>query len=158
MKAVLKAYGDRKRTVWVADSFRGLPKPNSTKYPLDANSNLHTVGFLAVSKSEVQNNFKKYNLLDSHVKFLQGWFRDTLPHAPIKKLALIRCDADMYESTNDVLTHLYPKLSSGGYVIVDDYHNIPACRQAIIDFRKLKRITSNIHQISGGGVFWKKTD
>lgn len=155
MKAVLTAYQDKKRTVWVADSFQGLPSPN-IKYPLDNTSNLHTVGFLAVSLEEVKNNFRKYNLLDKQVKFLKGWFRDTLPSAPIKQLALIRCDCDMYESTMDVLNNLYSKLSDGGFIIIDDYQTIPACRQAVVDFRQFHDINNKMHLIPNGGLYWQK--
>ena len=55
-----------------------------------------------------------------------GWFSDTLPGAPIDKLAVLRLDGDLYDSTTDALTNLYPKLSVGGFLIVDDYI-IPSC-------------------------------
>lgn len=76
---------------------------------------------LAVSLEAVQENFRKYDLLDDQVRFLKGWFKDTLPTAPIQKLAILRLDGDMYESTMDGLNNLYSKLSVGGFVIVDDY-------------------------------------
>jgi len=60
------------------------------------------------------------------VRFLKGWFRDTLPSAPVKSLAVLRLDGDLYESTIDALTHLYPKLEKGGYAIIDDYGSVKA--------------------------------
>ena len=63
----------------------------------------------------VKANFEKYGLLDAQVVFLKGWFKDTLPAAPIGKLAVMRLDGDMYESTMDALKSLYPELSPGGY-------------------------------------------
>ncbi|HKY08329.1 MAG TPA: TylF/MycF family methyltransferase, partial [Candidatus Binatia bacterium] len=147
MRAVLKAYGVSERLVWVADSFAGLPAPNKNKYPHDAGDRLHSFKFLAVPLEEVRANFEIYGLLDDGVCFLEGWFRDTLPSAPIKQLAVMRLDGDMYESTMDALTNLYPKLSVGGYVIVDDYGCIPACRQAIADFRQAHHITERIIEI-----------
>ena len=92
----------------------------------------HTI---AVSLDEVKANFSRYGMLDQPVHFLKGWFKDTLPTAPIERLAILRLDGDMYSSTFDALKHLYPKLSRGGFVIVDDYH-IDACRKAVTDFRE----------------------
>ena len=82
----------------------------------------------------------KFGLLDDQVRFLPGWFRDTLPAAPIERLSVMRLDGDMYESTMDSLQYLYPKLSSGGYVIVDDY-SVPFCRAAVEDYRRDHEIT-----------------
>ncbi len=81
MKAVLAAYGITDRTVWVADSFAGLPEPDILKYPEDTGDVHHTISLLAVSCSQVKANFEKYGLLDNQVRFLEGWFRDTLPAA-----------------------------------------------------------------------------
>jgi len=156
MRAILKAYGDTDRTVWVADSFQGLPKPNAEKYPADAGDVHWQYEELKVSFDEVKRNFEKYKLLDEQVRFLVGWFSETLPAAPIKKLAILRLDGDMYESTMDALRALYPKVSIGGYVIVDDYF-LPGCRKAIEEFRTENRLTEPIEQIDWGGVFFKKT-
>jgi O-methyltransferase len=155
MRAVLKAYSDTGRTVWVADSFQGLPKPDSKRYPADKRDRLWTIPELAVSVEEVKQNFARYDLLDSQVRFLVGWFRDTLPDAPIDNLAILRLDGDMYESTMDALRYLYPKVSVGGYVIVDDYA-LPSCRAAVEDFRSAQGVTEKMHHIDWTGVFWQK--
>ena len=89
---------------------------------------LHSYPALAVSIETVRANFARYDLLDEQVVFLQGWFRDTLPTAPIEKLAILRLDGDLYESTMDALRALYDKVSAGGFVIVDDYGAFPNCR------------------------------
>src|SRR5262249_23671341 len=154
----LKAYGVTDRTVWLADSFEGLPPPNAALYPHDRGSTLHQFGFLAVSLDQVRENFQRYGLLDEQVQFLKGWFRDTLPTAPVQRLAVLRLDGDLYESTMDALTHLYPKVSPGGYVIVDDYGNIAACRQAVHDYRNWHEVQDPIHDIDGMGVFWVKAE
>ena len=156
MRGMLKALGVNDRQVWVADSFEGLPKPDAEKYPADAGDTHHIYDFLRVSLESVKQNFEAYGLLDDQVKFLKGWFKDTLPRAPIKKLAILRLDGDMYESTIDALNSLYSKLSIGGYVIVDDYciHN---CEKAVTDFRKKNGIKDEIISIDGTGVYWKKS-
>lgn len=157
MRSILKAYGETARTVWVADSFAGLPPPNASVYKADAGSTFHTHGeFLAVSRQTVEENFRRYNLLDTQVRFLEGWFKDTLPEAPIDRLAVLRLDGDMYESTIQVLEALYHKVSHGGFVIVDDYHLRP-CKQAVTDFRSSMRISDPIIDIDGKGAFWRRS-
>ncbi|MBL7789628.1 MAG: TylF/MycF family methyltransferase [Chitinophagales bacterium] len=156
MKGLLKAYGDKNKVIWVADSFCGLPKPNSNKYKYDKGDKHHQYNELSVSVEVVKKNFEKYGLLDKNVKFLVGWFKDTLPCAPIKKLCLLRLDGDMYESTIDALNNLYSKLSIGGYVIIDDWGAVNACKQAVLDFREENGILEEIIPIDWSGVYWKK--
>jgi hypothetical protein len=157
MRAALKAYAVKNRCVWVADSFEGLPLPNRERYPADGGSKLHKYEALAVSLEQVKSNFEKYGLLDDQVRFLKGWFRDTLPGAHIRQLAVIRLDGDLYESTIDALTHLYPKLSVGGYLIVDDYGCFEMCRRAVDDYREEHRISDEIVSVDWSGVYWQRT-
>jgi len=155
MRAVLAAYGDPDRRVWVADSFAGLPPPDP-RYAADAGDVFHGYDVLAVSLDEVKANFARYGLLDDRVRFLPGWFKDTLPVAPLERLAVARLDGDMYESTMDALRPLYPKLSVGGYLIVDDYGTVPGCRQAVDEYRAEHGITEPIVDIDGWGVYWRR--
>lgn len=156
MKALLKVYGDQSKNVWVADSFEGLPKPDKGKYAADANDVHYKATELAISQETVRANFKKYDLLDERVKFLKGWFKDTLPVAPISKLSLVRLDGDMYESTMDGLVNLYHKLSSGGFIIIDDYEAVKGCKLAVNDFRTEKGISEEMIPIDRSAVYWRK--
>jgi O-methyltransferase len=154
MRAVLKAHGDATRTVWVADSFEGLPKPDG-RYSQDQHDrHWRYNSVLGVSLEEVKRNFVRYGLLDEQVRFLQGWFKDTLPAAPIERLALLRLDGDMYSSTMDALESLYPKLSPGGYAVIDDYGAVPVCRQAVDDFRSRYQIRDPMETLGWSGGFW----
>lgn len=155
MRAVLRAYDVRDRRIWLADSFNGLPAPNEEKYPADKGDKFHAFQELKVSLDEVKHNFEKYGLLDDQVGFLQGWFKDTLPVAPIQKLAILRLDGDMYESTWDALSALYPKVSKGGYVIVDDYHVVPGCKAAVHDYLAFQNIEPQFVEIDGVGIYWQ---
>jgi O-methyltransferase len=157
MRAVLKAHEVRDRKVWVADSFEGLPPPNPEKYPQDRGSDLHVFRELAIPLEEVRRNFEKYDLLDDQVCFLKGWFRDTLPKAPLERLALIRLDGDLYESTWDALEHLYPKLSPGGFIIVDDFGALECCREAVKDYRKKHGITEEIVTVDWARAYWRRS-
>lgn len=156
MRAILAAYGDTERTVWVADSFQGLPKPNAEQFPDDAGDKLWSFKQLAIPLPEVQANFARYGLLDQQVKFIVGFFSDTLPTAPVERLAVLRLDGDMYESTIVALEHLYPKLQPGGFCIVDDYGAVAACKRAVHDYREQHGIDEPIETIDWTGVFWRK--
>jgi hypothetical protein len=155
MRGVLRAYGVEDRRLYVADSFQGLPAPDAEKYPRDAGDVHHLHSFLAVSEEQVRRNFERYGLLDERVVFLKGWFRDTLPSAAIGRLSILRLDGDMYESTMDALNALYPKLSPGGYCIIDDYV-LPNCRQAVDDYRRKEGIRTPIVDIDGTGSYWRR--
>ena len=157
MRGVLKAYGDVTRKVWCADSFQGLPAPDPARYPADEGDTFHEKGGLAVGVEQVKHNFERYGLLDDQVKFLVGWFKDTLPTAPIDRLAVMRLDGDLYESTWQAIEALYPKLAPGGFCIVDDYGDLVAqCQRAIHDYRDAHGITEEIVDIDGFGAFWRK--
>lgn len=157
MRGVLSAYKVKDRKVWLADSFEGLPAPNPEEYPADEGEVFHKYEELSVSLEQVKRNFEVYGLLDDQVMFLKGWFKDTLPSAPIKKLALLRLDGDLYESTIQALEALYDKLSVGGYVIVDDYHVVKGCKEAVHDFCSVRGFSPKLREIDGVGVYWKKT-
>jgi len=158
MRAILKAYGDTTRNVWVADSFAGLPPPDAAAYPADAGDEHYRYSdHLAVSRQHVESNFACYGLLDERVRFLEGWFKDTIPTAPIDRLAILRLDGDLYESTIQVLEALYDKLSPGGFVIIDDYELAP-CAQAVHDFRQARGIIDPIDSTDGlAGSFWRRS-
>ncbi len=154
MRAILAAHGIEDRKVFVADSFEGLPKPDPENIH-DKGDKHYSFHHLAVSQSEVENNFRRYGLLDDKVVFLKGWFKDTLPDAPIEKLAVLRLDGDMYGSTMDALTNLYPKLSKGGFCIIDDYA-LHGCRKAVDDFRVQNDIQEEMKIVDWTGIYWRK--
>jgi O-methyltransferase len=156
MRAALEAYGDAERHVWVVDSFAGVPPPDAVAFPADGGDTHWQVPMLAVSVEEVRGNFARYGLLDDRVRFLPGWFRDTLPTAAVGPIAVLRIDADLYESTMLALTFLYERVSLGGFVIVDDYGSTPNCRAAVEDFRRERAIGEPLLNIDWTGVYWKK--
>jgi O-methyltransferase len=155
MRALLKVYGDTTRKVFVADSFEGLPKPDK-EYKEDTGDDHYKIDYLQVSLEQVKKNFQNYGMLDEQVVFLKGWFKDTLPIAPIEKLSILRLDGDMYQSTWEALTALYSKLQVGGYCIIDDY-SLVGCRDAVHAFRLKYGVTDEIVDIDGVGAYWKKT-
>ena len=157
MRAVLAAYGDEKRSVWLADSFQGVPRSDPENFKADKGIRADfAAGILGVSEADVKANFERYGLLDDRVRFLPGWFKDTLADAPIGEISVLRLDGDLYESTIQALDALYPRLSSGGYCIIDDYLAVKACELAVTDYREKHGITAEIVDIDGTGVLWRK--
>ncbi len=94
-----------KKTVWVADSFKGLPRPDE-KYAVEKDDHHYIFDEMAVSLAEVKENFRKYGLLDEKIQFLEGWFKDTLPTASIEKLPLLPAHGPKYSSTIQILENL----------------------------------------------------
>ena len=155
MRGVLEAHRIADRRVVVADSFRGLPEPDAERYPADASDLNYTAEELAISLEEVRANFERYGLLDERVEFVEGWFRDTLPGLSERTWAVVRLDGDLYESTMDGLTNLYPQLSPGGFLIIDDY-GFDNCREAVEDYRRDNGVDAPVTEVDWTGAFWRK--
>src|SRR5258708_8486390 len=117
---------------------------------------LHRYKQLAVPLDRVKENFARYGLLDEQVIFSEGLFGDTVPALTAGAFALIRLDGDLYESTDIALRALYPKLSPGGFVVVDDFGRVQPCRKAVIDYRSAMGIDHPIHEADASGVWWQK--
>lgn len=164
VRALLKALGVTDRRVWVADSFQGLPEPDAEKFPNEARAHASKAmatdfNHLAVSRADVEANFARFGMLDEQVRFLEGWFKDTLPTAPIERLAVMRLDGDYYESTMDALTNLYDKLSPGGYVVIDDYGEDAwtYCAKAVDEFRRQRGITDELKRVDSKCYYWQRS-
>ena len=160
MRACLLTLGEN-RSVYGADSFKGLPLVDDIKYPDDKiYKKILKKGNdkgLIISKGEVILNLKKFDFYDDKTILLEGWFENTLNDPRIQKLSLLRIDGDMYKSTYEALDMLYDKVSKGGFIVIDDYGlGSMSCKKAVDDFRKKNNIKSKLVKIDWTGVFWKK--
>jgi Macrocin-O-methyltransferase (TylF) len=157
LRALQVAYGEADRTTWLADSFAGVPPPT---HPVDREHGLdlteERVPWLAAGMGAVRDNFETYDLLSDGVRFLPGLFADTLPDAPVERLAILRIDGDLYASTRDVLEALYDRVTDGGYVIVDDYGCLEPCRLAVDEFVADRGLRVQIDQVDWTRVCWRK--
>jgi len=154
LRALQVAHGQSHRRTWLADSFEGLPVP-SHEADLDYDFSESRQPWLAFSRAAVEDNFRTYDLLSDEVVFLPGWFRDTLADAPVPSLAILRVDADLYESTRDVLVSLYDRVTPGGFVVIDDYEAFAPCRRAVQEFRQARGITAPLHHIDRMAAYWR---
>lgn len=150
MKLILDKYDSNKK-VFVADSFKGFPKSDNV---YDKKYETIDPEYVKVGLDKVKDNFKKYDVLDDNVVFIEGFFEDSLKNTGIDKLALLRLDADLYTSTHSILINLYQKLVKNGYCIIDDYFWEP-CKQAVIDYRISNGITDPLLSIDYASVYWQ---
>jgi O-methyltransferase len=153
MRAFLNAYQNTTRFVWGADSFAGFPASNHSDAKV-LNNQIYP--WVVVEKEEVEKNFSRFELLDEQVRLVKGFFKDSLPKMPIQEIAVLRVDGDMYDSTMDILENLYPKLSIGGYVIIDDFGAFHGCDEAVTEYRKKNNITEPFYKQGFYGIYWKK--
>jgi O-methyltransferase len=158
LRALQVAYGEDDRTTWLADTFAGVPPPTHAvdrEHELDLSE--ERVPWMAAGIEAVRDNFATYDLLSDRVRFLPGLFADTLPDAPIDRLAILRIDGDLYSSTRDALVALYDRVSAGGYVVVDDYGCLEPCRIAVDEFIAERGLDVEIDQVDWTRVCWRKT-
>jgi len=151
VRATLDSLGADDRTMWVADSFRGFPAAGGS------DDRWEQIDYLSVPSDEVRASFQRLGL-ERGVRFLEGFFADTLPGLQQQRWALIRLDGDTYESTRTALDALYPQLSVGGYLIVDDYGALRECRAAVDEFRAAHRIAEPLEQVDWTCIRWRRED
>lgn len=161
MKGVLEAHGIKDRKVFVADSFEGCPEPEPERYPHDIKShgrryNFYQISILSISKEEVEDNFRRYNLLDENVVFVEGFFEHSLHLVDSSNIAVLRLDGDMYSSTIQVLNQLYDRVPKGGFIIIDDW-KVQGAFMAVRDFRAKREIQDKIKKIDKMSAFWQKS-
>jgi hypothetical protein len=164
MRATLDSLGADDRTVWVADSFQGFPAPASSS---DQGGGGHAgtlapyfaaFDYLAAPLADVQESFARLGYTH-RLEFVPGFFEQTLPALAdgARRWSVIRLDGDTYDVTLLALRCLYPGLSQGGYLIVDDYLDIDECRQAVDDFRRQHSIDEPLEQVDWSCARWRRT-
>lgn len=149
IRATCDSLGETDRTLVVADSFQGFP---SVERPEDQ---WEGIDYLAVPLEEVKANFTRLGL-ERGVEFAAGFFADTLPALADRRWSLIRLDGDTYGATRAGLEALYPGLSTGGYLIVDDYGALQECRAAVDEFRSTHGIEEPLEQVDWTCVRWRR--
>jgi O-methyltransferase len=145
---LLLALGAPSRPVWAFDSFEGMPEPG----PADSELSHQFVGACRGSEEKVHEGFRSYSDPERfHV--VRGRFEDTLQgHVEsIGPIAMLHVDADWFDAVTLVLETLYPSISPGGYVAVDDYNNWEGARRAVDEFRTRHEIEAPLV----GSHYWR---
>jgi O-methyltransferase len=160
IRATLNSLGARDRTLWVADSFEGFPQPEDEGAQADqaVESEMSGFDFLAPGLEAVEASFERLGCREG-VRFVPGFFEETMSGLAGGRWSLIRLDADTYKATKLALETLYPGLAAGGYLILDDYFHpfLPeSCKRAVDDFRVERGIVEPIEQIDWTGGRWRR--
>ncbi len=154
--AVLARFATRSRldrTVWLLDSFQGMPEIT----PEDGEGAKAHVG------KEVGDPARVYEILRlagadmERVKIVPGWFRDTFPTVSTSQIALLNIDADWYESVKLCLETFYDRVAVGGFVSFDDYGHWPGCRKAVDEFFSSRCLTYSLQKVDYTAHWFRKT-
>ena len=108
-------------------------------------------------QAQARSTLRRYGMLDDRVVFVPGYFNESLRSAPAEKYSVIHIDGDAYDSVVDALDALYPKLSIGGHVVIDDFH-LPGVRAAVRDYRRRHEITETLLPVPTDHVTTCATD
>lgn len=155
MRATLDSIGEQERTVWVADSFQGFRRGAQDGDEGALGALLSAYDFLAVSEDDVRESFARLGL-ERGVRFVPGFFEETLPRLRDGRWALLRLDGDTYEATSVALRSLYGGLADGGFVILDDYGVAEECQAAVDDFRRERGIQDPLEVVDWTCVRWRR--
>ena len=143
------------RTMWLFDSFQGLPHPSAEDGQREKKD--YFPGWNKGNMDKVKTIFNKFGLELGQVKIIPGWFESTLSKTPIDSIALLHIDADWYDSVKTVLDAFYEKVVPGGFIILDDYGYWKGCTEAVKDFLSEKAIDGiTIRRVNKGGAFFQK--
>jgi len=148
------------RKGWGFDSFEGIPwcsdkddiQPGMSGKPKFTKG--ESSGISSHSMEGVISNLEIWGCGDNY-ELVKGWFKDTIPNNKIEKIAVLRLDGDLYESTMTPLKYLYSKLSIGGYLIIDDWE-LGGCRKAFYEFFS-ENSPELIYQKDSHPAYFKKT-
>jgi len=155
MRATLDSLGEGERMLYVADSFQGFPQVDEPSDGYDLRVDLAACDYLAIPLEEVKANFARLGV-GNDVRFVPGFFEDTLSTLGDRRWSLVRLDGDTYDATRFSLETLYPNLSTGGYLVIDDYVQIEQCREAVDDFRRERGITEPLERVDWSGARWRR--
>lgn len=151
---------DQSRVLHLFDTFDGMPPPVAVDRSLDgvlaseqlASQNRATSLVWAYSPlEEVRENLHSTGYNTNRMRFIKGKVEDTLPEQAPEQIALLRLDTDWYESTRHEMEVLYPRLQTGGVLIIDDYGHWDGARRAVDEYIGSKRVTILLNRIDYTG-------
>jgi O-methyltransferase len=134
----LLGLGAGHRRLWLYDTFGEMPAPglHDRDYAGRAVTGQETsmLGQAGLSLADVQAAMRSTGYPERQISYVPGRVEETIPGSTPSEIALLRLDTDWYESTRHELAHLYPRLASGGVLIVDDYGHYAGARQAVDEY------------------------
>lgn len=136
--------GCEERHLYLFDTFEGMPQPAERDVNWEGASALDIYRrelardgrsrWCYAAEAEVTKVMAGTGYDQSKVHLVKGRVEETIPAAAPERIALLRLDTDLYESTRHELTHLFPRLSPGGIIIIDDYGHWQGAREATDEY------------------------
>lgn len=145
------------RNIYLYDTFEGMTVPTNDDVAFSGDKAIDVYNELyqndedwcGASLQEVQGNIKKLEYPEDKIHFIQGNVEETIPKAVPEKISLLRLDTDWYKSTKHELENLYPLVSEGGVIIIDDYGHWAGARKAVDEYIEDKAVF--LHRIDYTG-------
>ena len=141
---LLKHMGVSDRRLYLFDTYEGMPRPEEREQSVDGcdaqsyfrehQTGLDSSDWCCASLDEVKRNLWSTGYDPGKIHFVRGKVEHTVPHKDLERIALLRLDTDWYSSTKHELVHLYPLLSKGGVLIIDDYGYWSGSRKATDEY------------------------
>ena len=167
MAAVARTLGsleERNRTLWMYDTYDGMSAPTENDVDLQGHSADRLLADADPENSEskdsiwcrcsldnVQQTLGETGYPESMLRFVKGKVEDTLPLESPNEIAILRLDTDWYESTRCELETLFPKLVSGGVLIIDDFGHWQGCRKAVDEYFESQNVRMFLHRVDYTG-------
>jgi glycosyltransferase involved in cell wall biosynthesis len=160
--ATLMTIGRTDRDIYLFDTFEGLPRPDDA-LDVDVFGNHAINGWVPhargvkrsnwayASLDDVKANVSTIGYPESRLHFVKGMVEDTIPAAAPVSIALLRLDTDWYASTRHEMEHLYPRLQSGGVLIIDDYGHFLGARKAVDEYLAANNVPLLLNRIDYSG-------
>lgn len=157
----LKRLGEYDKDLYLFDTYEGMSKPTdadinfkgepaSIRFEASKRSN-DSSGWRYAPIEEVQGNLLGTGYSRDKLKFIKGKVEDTIPDFAPSQISVLRLDTDFYESTQHELIHLYPRLSVGGVLLIDDYGHWQGCRKAVDEYFMHNRIPILLNRVDYTG-------
>lgn len=152
------------RELYLYDTFSGMaePGPEDERWAHDTwkskrQSDYYNAWAYGGTVEQVKKNLLStgYNN-EEHIKMVAGKVEDTIPGVIPDKIALLRLDTDFYESTRHELEYLFPKLVSGGILIIDDYWAFQGSKKATQEYLKKNDIQCYLNRIDSDACLMVK--
>lgn len=145
----LLSFGDPSRRIWLYDTFEGMPPPGKDDIQYDDLSaderarrqNITDWSTIAnAGTDEVRRNLALTAYPTEKLRLVKGRVEQTIPGEIPDQIALLRLDTDWYESTRHEMQHLFPRLATGGILLIDDYGHWKGSRKAVDEYLGAKNI------------------
>lgn len=140
------------RTVWLFDSFAGMPDTTEK----DEDEAKEWVGKVVGTLDKVLKVLELVNSDMDKVKIIDGWFEDTFPTLHIPQIALLNIDADWYASVKLCLDTFYDAVVPGGFISFDDYGHWPGCRKAVDEFFEERQLPYQLQEVDYTARWFQK--